>query len=132
MKTVGMYPLAVGGSHGGEADLALRHGEAGNEILSTSTSLRDRANTPRSPGSGRPPGGRMSAGSSEVDTTTTERARPAAPRTCDFHHQPAYRNDASVNLDVEVDDFFGQSLPHGLVVGTARSARGATTRQSRP
>jgi hypothetical protein len=32
MKTVGMYPLAVGGSHGGEADLALRHGEAGNEI----------------------------------------------------------------------------------------------------
>jgi hypothetical protein len=74
----------------------------------------------------------MSAGSSEVDTTTTERARPAAPRTCDFHHQPAYRNDASVNLDVEVDDFFGQSLPHGLVVGTARSARGATTRQSRP
>jgi len=27
-----MYPLAVGGSHGGEADLALRHAEAGNRI----------------------------------------------------------------------------------------------------
>jgi len=125
--------LAVGGSHGGEADLALRRGEAGNRIHQHQHVLAEIAEILRDrQGSGRPPGGRMSAGSSEVDTTTTERARPAVPRTCDFHHQPAHRNDASVNLDVDVDDLFGQRLPHGLVIRTARSARAATTRESRP